>query len=442
MYMDAVSNVSLSGLLGCIGELGLILSGAKYLAAALPIAMIFLYTLQKFYLRTSRQLRILDLHAKAPLYTQLLEMIDGLATIRGFRWQGVTTQETYRLLDRSQRPHYLLLSIQRWLNLVLDLFVTVSAFFLVLFGVLSSSSTPGSMAVAMYSVLGFSETLAGVISSWTELETSLGAITRVKKYVRSTPQEAQPDENKSPHNGAALWPSQGKLQFSNVHASYSMQGETVPALKNIFLSIEPGENVAICGRTGSGKSTLLSTLFKTVDYSGTIVIDGLDIASLPSESVRSGLIVVPQHPVLFPGSLRSNLVPDSTGSDHDEKITTLLEKLGVLGAVSRQGNLDTDTETFKFSVGEKQLLCLARAILRKNESQILVLDEAMSAVDGETEKIMVTALDEEFKQHTIISVVHRLDTVKGYDTMVVLDAGKIARIGTPTELIASKAILN
>ncbi|KAL7941848.1 P-loop containing nucleoside triphosphate hydrolase protein [Trichoderma barbatum] len=396
-----------AAILICIGDFILIVLGAKYLAVTLPVALIILYALQNFYLSTSRQLRILDLQAEAPLYRQLLETIEGLATIRA------------------------------WLTLVLDLLVTVSAVLLVLFTVVTNSTSPGYMVVAMYSVMGFSESLYNLLTSWTALETSLGAITRLREFVKTTPQEIEPalDDRVEPPSS---WPSLGRIEWHNVEATYQIAGEErTPALRGVSLTINPGQKVAICRRTGSGKSSFLSTVFKLVDYTGIISIDGLDISKISNEELRASLIVVNQHPALLPGTLRSNLVlPNRKATPpSSEEIIVVLESLQVWDAIQQFGSLDTDTEDLTLSVGQQQLVCLARTILHKEESNILVLDEAMSAVDGETEEMMVAALEREFSNHTVLSVVHRLDTVRKYDTLVVLEEGRIVEVGSPKDMI-------
>lgn len=392
---------------------------------------------------------MLDLQAKAPLYRQLLETIDGLATIRALRWQDATAQESLDLLDISQRPHYLLLCVQRWLTLVLDLLVTASAVLLVLFAVVANSTSPGYMAVAMYSIMGFSESLANLLTSWTALETSLGAISRIKTFVKTTPQESEPPSKYQVHP-PANWPSAGEITWEDVQARYKIAEEddsTPPVLDNISLKISSGQKVAICGRTGSGKSSLLATVLKMVDYTGTIRIDGVDISTISNGELRSSLNIISQHPVLFPGTFRSNLVlPNQqlTSGDAamarrlpptDQEIIEVLESLSLWEPIQKFGTLDTDAENVSLSLGQQQLVCLARAILRKSETNILILDEAMSAVDSKTERMMAEALGREFADHTVLSVVHRLDMVREYDTLVVLDMGRIVEVGSPKDLI-------
>ncbi|KAK5998615.1 ABC multidrug transporter B [Cladobotryum mycophilum] len=413
-----------SGFLSCVGEALLVLMGAKYLGAVLPLSLIFFYCLQKFYLRTSRQLRQLDLQATAPLHTHVLETLDGLSTIRAFGWQSVFQESGLRLLNACQKPHYLLFCIHRWLTLVLDLFVAATGVLLVIFAVVTPNATSaGAMALALTQVLGLSSSLADLISSWTSLETSLGAISRLRELETTTPAE-------------------GQIEFKDVFASYSSGEETSKALDGLTLTIKPGEKVAICGRTGSGKSSLISVLFRLLDLdAGAISIDGVDISHVAQNHLRQRLIAVPQEAMLFPGTLRSNLFPGSTAGRFstdmsDDEIIRVLKKVELwAGIASLHGGLDTNVSDLGLSQGQKQLLCLARAVLRKDSSAILVLDEAMSAVDRPTEDVMVRVLEEEFRGHTIVSVVHRLNTVAKFDTVVVLDRGRMVEVGKPEELL-------
>lgn len=287
--------------------------------------------------------------------------------------------------------------------------------------------------------MGFSESLSNLLTSWTALETSLGAITRLREFVKTTPQEVEPTANDR-ISLLPLWPTQGRIEWKNVNVAYQMKatGEGgVPVLREVSLDISPSQKISICGRTGSGKSSLISTIFNLVGYTVIISIDGIDITKITNETLRAGLIAVSQHPALLPGTLRSNLIHPNRKQPHpsDREIIAVLESLQVWGAIQQFGSLDTDIENLSLSVGQQQLVCLARAVLRKTESNILVLDEAMSAVDDETEKLMVSVLETEFANHTVLSVVHRLDTVRKYDTLVVLDGGRIVRVGSPRDMI-------
>lgn len=422
----------------CIGDVVLILIGAKFLAAGIPVVMLFIYVLQNFYLRTSRQLRLLDLQAKAPLFTHLIESADGLMTIRAFGWESAMTERALNLLDDSQRPHYLLYMVQRWLNLVLDVFVAIAAAVLVTLASLTHVSSSANLAVAMYTVIGFSSTIAGLIASWTNLETSLGAIARLRAFEETTPTE---DESKPSGDPNASWPENGELKLSNIRASYSRGVDELNScpeqdlvLHDVSLQIRPGEKVAICGRTGSGKSTLLSTLFRLLNFSGKVVLDGIDITTMEHETLRSRLITIPQEPVILPDSVRENLTTEHQYDD--EALKFALRKVGLWSIVEERGGLDTVVTDLQLSHGQKQLLCLARAMLNKDRSRLLILDEAMSSVDNDTEELMMKLIEAEFCQHTVLSVVHRLKTVQNFDRVAVLDQGRISGWGTPAEMIS------
>ncbi|KAE9574644.1 ABC transporter [Colletotrichum fructicola] len=421
--------------LDCLAGLVLIMIGAKYLAAVIPVLLVALYCLQAFYLRTSRQMRFLDLQAQAPLLTKLVETIDGISTIRAFGWQGAFRDSSLHLLDQSQRPYYLLFCIQRWLTLVLDILVGAIAVLLVSLAMtIPESTSTGAIAIALYNVLNFNSSLATLITSWTELETSLGAISRLRTFESKTPVEPSP----SPEEQAPLppnWPSEGRLEINNITASYSP--DTRPVLQDVSLTLQPGDKAAICGRTGSGKSTLTLTIFKLLGLdSGSIVIDGIDISQVPNNVLRRRLIAIPQEPLLFPGTLRTNLFPRTEGLGageipSDEALISALTKVSLWSAISLSGGLDTDVSNLALSKGQKQLLCLARAIVRKHSSKILVLDEATSAVDQETEEMMAKIIETEFAAHTVVSIVHRPQALRGLHMVVTLQDGKILKIGPP-----------
>ncbi|KAI3559180.1 ABC transporter [Colletotrichum abscissum] len=418
--------------LDCLAGAVLIVIGAKYLAAVIPFALLALYCLQAFYLRTSRQMRFLDLQAQAPLLTKLIETIDGLSTIRAFGWQTVFRETSLELLDESQRPYYLMFCIQRWLTLVLDILVGAIAVLLVSMAMMIPDATStGAIAIALYNVLNFNQSLATLITSWTELETSLGAISRLRTFVSRTPIEPTAEVlDKIPRQ----WPAQGQVELQNITVSYS--AETRPVLKGVSLSIQPGEKVAICGRTGSGKSTLTLSIFKLLGLdAGKILIDGVDIGSVPNDVLRRSLIAIPQEPLLLPGSLRTNLFPfsdDTTAGEapSDADLIDALTTVSLWSAISLSGGLDTDVSNLPLSKGQKQLLCLARALVRKNSSKVLVLDEATSAVDQETEDMMARIIESEFVDHTIISVVHHPQALRGIDKIVTLQDGRVVSVGS------------
>lgn len=204
--------------LSVIAETGIIAAGSSYVGAVIPVCAVALYIIQRFYLRTSRQIRYLDLEMKSPLYTQFTETLAGLSTIRAFGWAASTLAENHRRLDMSQKPFYILFCIQRWLQVVLDLFVAGIAVVLVAFALnFPNSTSQGAIGLAMLNIVNFSQSLTHMITMWTRLETSLGAISRLKWFIHNTPNENRPEERETVPD---QWPSKGCIELENVTASY------------------------------------------------------------------------------------------------------------------------------------------------------------------------------------------------------------------------------
>lgn len=343
----------------------------KYLAITIPFIIVILFVVQKFYLRTSRQLRLMDLEAKSPLYSHFIESLNGLVTLRAFGWSESSIKKNIKFLDASQKPYYLLFSIQRWLNFVLDMIVAGIAIILISLTVaLKGKISPGFLGIALVQVMDFGQVLSALISYWTLLETSIGAIARVKSFAAETPCEDLAGEDRTPPEN---WPQNGYVEFEGVSASYNQDSPSV--LNNVTFSIQKGEKIGIVGRTGSGKSSLLLTLFRMLDLeSGTINVDNIDISTVCRQDIRSSLIALPQDPFFLNGSVRLNADPMEACEDVD--IETALRKVGLLEIVVEKGGLGVDMHVDFLSHGQRQLFCLARAMLRK--STILVLDEATS----------------------------------------------------------------
>ncbi|THC99810.1 hypothetical protein EYZ11_000740 [Aspergillus tanneri] len=415
-----------------LAQIALIAMGSTYLAFAIPFCLGTTWALQRYYLRTSRQLRLLDLELKSPLFSSISETLEGLPTIRALGWQEKFERRNQERLDASQRPVYLLYCIQRWLNFVLDLIVAALAILLIsLTTQLPSSTNGGRLGVAMLNILGFSQSLSQFIFYYTDLETSLQAVSRVKEFVETTVSEEEGPRSRTllPEN----WPTRGAVEFRHITASYASDMEHT-VLKHVSLVIQPGQKVGICGRTGSGKSSLLCALFRMIELqSGSIMVDEIDLNSTSRQRVRSRLNAIPQDPLLLPGTVRFNASPSETVAD--DQIMKALEKVGLWEQIQKRGGLDTDIDILALSHGQQQLFCLARAMLRPGT--ILVLDEATSNVDWATDEVMQRVIREEFANKTIISVTHRLRTILDSDLVVVLDQGRILEAGHPEELLAS-----
>ncbi|MCJ1404727.1 hypothetical protein MMC11_007953 [Xylographa trunciseda] len=428
-----------------IGQLVLIAIASPYIALIFPVLVVVFMFVQEFYLRTSRQLRLMDLEAKSPLYSHFLETLSGLATIRAFGWSEANCELNIKLLDSSQQPAYLLIIIQRWLNLVLDLLATVLGVVVVFLAVRFQASS-GFTGVALINVMSLNTMLKEIIMKWTTIETSIGAISRVKSFSEMTTSENLPHETQVPPKD---WPQNGIIEIHNISASYSDGGAL--ALRNLTLSIPAGSKVGICGRSGSGKSSLILSLFRMLNLqAGSITIDGSDITTLQRGELRSRLNAIPQDPYFLSGTIGLNLDPYETASD--KAMVTALKKVQLWETVQANGGLAGEMSATMLSHGQRQLFCLARAILRPGK--IVVLDEATSrwvlsslpqshfhtngwlrSVDHKTDEMMQRLIREEFHDRTVIVIAHRLDTILDFDRIALLRNGELVEYDSPGNLL-------
>ncbi|TDZ36526.1 ABC transporter atnG [Colletotrichum spinosum] len=427
--MDLPSNLRSAAAISILAKLVILAVFSQYLGIALPFIATVVYFLQRFYLQTSRQIRLLGIEAKAPLYTHFSESVAGGATIRAFGWQARYQERNYHHIDLSQKPNYVQSCIQAWLTFVLNLVVAVLA--VVLVGVVVTwhdEFSAGSVGVSLVMVIGFSEVLARLIQSWTKLESSVGAVARVRRFVAETETEQTAGKG---DQSSEDWPRGGAVNFSDVVASYGPDAE--PVLKGVSLSIKAGDHVAICGRSGSGKTSLVLSLLQMTNVSkGKIEIDGIDVSNLLPSELRSRINVVSQDPFLMPGTIRFNLDPLATvPNDHsDARITQALDRVGLARHVQEQGGVGAEMDDKAWSAGQKQLLCMARAMLR--QCKLLILDEAMSS---DTEAVMQHVVDNEFRDCTVLAVMHRLKHVSRYDVAALLGDGRVLEVGEPASLI-------
>ncbi|KAH6607531.1 hypothetical protein Trco_003844 [Trichoderma cornu-damae] len=425
--------VTLASFFGVLARAGLLAVSSYYVAISFPFLAALHCFLQRGYLRTSRQLRLLDLEEKAPVYTQFMETLSGISAIRAFGWQKQAMLKHHQLVDRSQQPFYLLIMVQRWLVLVLDLTTTALALLTVGFSVkLRGSVSAGLAGVSLVQLISMSETVNMFIQFWTSIETSIGAIARVKQFSEETPTESLAGEDQEP---PAHWPDRGHVVIRDVEASYDENGD-IKALDGVTLDLKPGEKVGICGRTGSGKSSLLLVLLRLLDpSSGTPSVDSVFLSTTPRETVRSRLIAVTQGQFVLPGTARQNI--DPRASYAEQAIIEALRAVHLRTVIDSRGGLDATFEEDMLSHGQKQLLSLARAVLKKDCGRLVLLDEASSSLDRETEETVRGTINTHFKNHTVISVTHNLETVLDFDRVVVMDKGRIVEVGSSRELLQS-----
>ncbi|KYK57377.1 ABC transporter [Drechmeria coniospora] len=440
-----------------IAQFILVCVSSRYMAALLPFLLAALYALQHFYLRTARQLRLLDIEYKAPLYTQLMETITGIVTIRAFRWESRSTEKAMQILDTSQQPSYLLYCVQRWITFAVNIVIMLLAVILiVLTTTLREAIGPGYVGIALSNILAFSATMQGTITSWVTLEIALGAVARIRAFemqVKSEDDEASErllESGRDSHlmepptdSAGRQWPSRGQIELQDVTCSYPSSGRV---LHDITMTIEPGQMVAICGRTGSGKSSLFLSLLGLIEQdTGTILVDGIDIATMPREYVRTHLVAVPQEAYIIDGTVRLNADPhrskDTLGSEsiseeRDQEIIRVLERVGLWEKIKSRGGLNTIIDDKFLSQGQAQLLVLARAMLRQDESRVLLLDEATSSLDESTSALIDEVVRTWFHDWTVLAIAHKLDSILDYDKVAVLDAGRLVEFDAPRKLLS------
>ncbi|XP_059476483.1 multidrug resistance-associated protein 1 isoform X3 [Neocloeon triangulifer] len=404
-----------------------------FLAVIIPIGILY-YFIQRFYVATSRQLKRLESVSRSPIYSHFGESVTGTSTIRAYGAQDRFMKESEQKVDFNQIAYYPSIIANRWLAVRLEMVGNLIIFFSALFAVLGKETmNPGLVGLSVSYALQITQTLNWLVRMTGDVETNIVAVERIKEY-GETKQEAAWDipETKPPKE----WPANGNVVFNNYQVRYREGLDLV--LHGISCDIKGGEKVGIVGRTGAGKSSLTLGLFRIIEAAGgSIVIDNVDIAKLGLHSLRSRLTIIPQDPVLFSGTLRLNLDPFEQYKD--EEVWRALEHAhlkhfvkglpaGLSHEVSEGGE--------NLSVGQRQLICLARALLRK--TKVLVLDEATAAVDLETDDLIQQTIRSEFKDCTVLTIAHRLNTILDSDRVVVLDKGKIIEFESPNALLQRK----
>lgn len=417
-----------------ICNIGIVLSGATYFACVLPAIFIALFLIQRYYLRTSLQVRHLDLEMRSPLYTYFEETAAGLTHIQAFKWEEKNIKCGFSLLQDSQKPYYALLTIQQWLRLVLGLLNGSLGTILVALAIfVKNSSSQSAIGLSFMGLIIVSVALELTIDSWTRLEISAGALRRISSFRERTPQETTRSQEQLPQN----WPSMGQIEFRNVSAHFNPDPETPPALKNISLAVYPGQRIGVAGRSGSGKSTLLLTILGFLQYEGTIEIDGVDLALISRDELRARLITITQDQIVFNANIRTNLLPftmndtertpeaEEKAAQKDLELEQLLKSLHIWAPLTKKGGLDAILDDASYSKGQLQLLCIARAILRQRDTgyRIILVDEATSSVDSSTEAIVHQVMRDNFHGCTVLTVAHRQSSLENVDGIVRLHRG-------------------
>ncbi|KAF1813528.1 multidrug resistance-associated protein 1 [Eremomyces bilateralis CBS 781.70] len=414
-------------------------STPAFIALIVPLGALYLYV-QRYYLRTSRELKRLDSISRSPIYAHFQESLNGLSTIRAYRQQKRFSVENEWRVDANVRAYFPSISANRWLAIRLEFIGSVIILAAAGFSIISVSSgsdlSAGLVGLAMSYALQITQSLNWIVRQTVEVETNIISVERILEYA-NLPSEA-PDvimKNRPPIS----WPSQGAVSFKHYSTRYRPGLDLV--LKDINLNFKSHEKIGVVGRTGAGKSSLTLALFRIIEAAeGNISIDGLNTGSIGLLDLRRRLAIIPQDAALFEGTVRDNLDPAHVHDDTE--IWSVLDHARLKEHVSKMtGQLDAPIYEAgsNLSQGQRQLISLARALL--TPSNILVLDEATAAVDVETDQMLQTTLrSNTFKDRTIITIAHRINTILDSDRIVVLDQGRVAEFDTPSELVRQKGL--
>lgn len=369
--------------------------------------------------------------------------VEGLTTIRAYKAEEVLKDEFDKHQDLANSAYYMVMTTSRAFGFIMDFAGAMFVVFIIvilLFGDIrkylfflvnltdsdqpsssSSGISVGDVGLALTQVMMLTGYLQWAVRQWADLENCMTSVERVLEYTEIEQEDT---------TGGAIndWPKDGSVKYQGVSLSY-ISGTKV--LKNISFSVNPGEKIGIVGRTGAGKSSIMSTLFRLYKYEGKIIIDGIDIASVSVNFLRKNISIIPQDPVIFEGSVRDNLDPHHLYTD--KELWDVLEKVRMKDLIP---NLNEDVLSLSLSSGQKQLLSMARAVIRRNK--IVVLDEATANMDEESDLLVHNLIQEHFTDCTVIMIAHRLSTILHCDKVMVMDNGNVAEFDDPKTLLTNK----
>lgn len=397
------------------------------------------------YLTGAREVKRLESNAKSPVFEQFGSVLMGIGTIRAFDKADAYLTLMYRKIDQHCRAYWHLWLFNRWmgwrLNLVGAIFAAITAALIVSIKRIDSSLAGFALSFA----LGLAEGVIWVLRQYSNVELEMNATERIIEYSNIT------IENQGGQDAPAAWPTEGQLEVSDLVVSYAP--DLPPVLKGLTFRVTPNQRVGVVGRTGAGKSSLTLALFRFLEArSGSIYIDGIDISKIKLYDLRSRLAIIPQDPVLFSGTVRSNL--DAFDQHEDGELREALARVHLISSSESSGpsgsatpipDPEANTNIFRslsskisegglnLSQGQRQLLCLARAIVSR--PKIMVLDEATSAVDMETDALIQRSIREEFSDSTLIVIAHRLSTIADFDRILVMGDGRVVEYDTPRNLM-------
>ncbi|GFU20326.1 multidrug resistance-associated protein 7 [Nephila pilipes] len=427
-----ILNIFLAQVFALTGCLIITCYALPWILVPISILMVFYCKLQQYYRFTSRELKRLSSISLSPIYAHFSETLNGHSTIKAMSAVNRFLKENMERIDSNIRACLATTAASQWLNLRLQFIGVIIVTAVAVVALLQreySTVDPGLVGLALSYALSVTALLNGSITAFTETEKEIVCVERVMQYIQGINTESDGFSQQPPF----AWPSHGVISFIHVSLRYR---ESCPySLKGVSFETRPGEKIGVVGRTGSGKSSLIQVLFRMVDnFEGAVLIDGVNISNLQKEKLRSTLSVIPQHPFLFSGTIRENLDPHFLKSD--SQIWKALKDCHIDEKLQSLGGLDVEVEEQgqNFSIGEKQLLCLARALLRR--SKILCMDEATASIDYHTDSLIRHTVRMAFRRSTILVIAHRVETILDCDRVIVMKEGQIVEIDKPSSLLS------
>ena len=400
-----------------------------------PLMLFMEYRIFCFYIKGGRALNSLETVARSPITTKFSETLNGISTIRGFEYQENFRKNYHKKLNDFYKVLIYQHGTTGWFALNLDLVCFFLLFFILTFSwIFEKLVNPIVLGLLIGYTLRMIENTYGLFEQYINVEKMFSSVVNCEAYTHIVQENISetPLDKKLIKEG---FPKRGKIEFVNLYVRYRPDSQLV--LKNINFTIEPGQKIGIVGRTGSGKTTLCLSLFRILEAStGKILIDNQDISQIGLELLRESIAFIPQDPKLIDGTLRENIDPFGEYSDDD--IIFQLNLIGLAYLLDEDDGLDgvIESEGTNFSVGEKQLICITRAMLR--QCKIIIMDEANSSFDYRTDLLIQKSLVKSFEGCTLITVAHKIKTILGYDKICVLNDGEIVETGSPMELISKK----
>ncbi|XP_077982708.1 ATP-binding cassette sub-family C member 9-like [Glandiceps talaboti] len=396
----------------------------------IPIFIAFAVVV-KFFITSFRELQRLESVSRSPVLARFSETLGGLSTIRAYRRERSFRETITKNIDHNNVAYIYLLTVGVWASVRLELFSAIIVFLSGMITLLScvlGQLEPSLVGLAVTYSLLVSHMLAWFSKVVADTEMHMNAVERVAYYTHIETEQYEGIQS-APSN----WPDKGDVMIENLSVRYAAELETV--LDNVTLHFMPGQKIGICGRTGSGKSSLMLALFRIIDTcNGRIIMDGIDISHIPLQTLRSRLAIIPQDPVLFAGTIRFNLDPECTSLDDDLwKALEIAQLKTTVSELPLQLDSEVSEDGENFSLGQRQLFCLARAFLR--HARILIMDEATASIDMKTDAILQNVIATAFSDRTVLTIAHRISTILDSDMVLVLSDGHVMEYDTPENLL-------